>query len=179
MIAFESDRAKKQPDSFTSTPTGHIWVQEVISLPWDVFTGPAACQSLYVKSLFGLMCYLFHASLWVWLYSMNNQLDHCKSELLNDCLMSDLKRKPPQSFYPYSGMMTGHWLPFISENWNNHQHLLPLLLFPFFIKNLKPSSNMKHSILSDTYVQLHVSTSLVISDPVILIAHKHKEGKIG
>lgn len=41
------------------------------------------------------------------------------------------------------------------------------------------SLHKKHQILYDTYVQLHVSTSSVISDLVILIAHKHKAGKIG
>lgn len=91
MIAFESDRAENHPYSITSTPTSCVRLGEVISLPWDVFTGPAARQSLHVKSLLGLMRYLFHASLWVWLYSMNNQLDHCKSKLLNDSSMSHLK----------------------------------------------------------------------------------------
>lgn len=129
----------------------------------------------------GLMRYLFHASLWVRLYSMNNQSRNCSMTVrwvtLTKQLTLHAKETPRRSFI--IGRTAGHLLAFISEKQGGHQHLLLLLLSHSFIKNLKAPHDKKHPILCDTYVQLHVSTSLVISDPVILIARKHKAGKIG
>lgn len=75
-------------------------------------------------------------------------------------------------------------LPFILlEDQNNNKYLLTLLLFNIFIKKCEAGSTVSHQkkdpILYDSGVLLCVSTSSIISDLVILIAHKHKEGKRG
>lgn len=95
------------------------------------------------------------------------------------------EQKPLQSFYSYSDGAIGHWLLSCNLFRRIGATIGSCSLYCFLILSSKICSPLpmsrheKHPILYDIYVQLHVSKSSVISDPVILIAPKHKAGKIG
>lgn len=59
MLTFDLDGSENGSDSISITVTAHVLMGVVISLPWDVFTGPAGCQSFRPQVMWAYV-YLFH-----------------------------------------------------------------------------------------------------------------------